>query len=116
MQHAVFPRNVQLVLLRVKDLDAVLRAFGEGRAMPGIFVRAGGSPRRLPAPARHFELGLARPQARIDQPVFDVLHLRSPMRLRHAGLPREIGAAAKSSISPFARSGKTPQKGEESDL
>src|SRR5580700_2288247 len=72
---------MQLVLIGVKDLDAVLRAFGKRRAMPGIFVRAVGARRRLAGPARHFELGLARPQARIDQPVFDVLHLRSPMWL-----------------------------------
>jgi hypothetical protein len=31
------------------------------------------------------------------------------MRLRHIGCRKEIGASAKSSISPCARLGKTPQ-------
>src|SRR5260370_41608935 len=84
--------------------------------MPGIFVRAVGARRRLAGPARHFELGLARPQARINQPVFDVLHLRSPIWPHHIRPLREIGAAAKSSMSPRAGRAETAQKREESGL
>src|SRR5580700_11762186 len=104
---------MQLVLIGVKDLDAVLRAFGKRRAMPGIFVRAVGARCRLASPARHFELGLARPQARIDEPVFDVLHLRSPMWPH--GRP---GKSARLQRVPYPLCwlGKMPQKHEESGL
>jgi hypothetical protein len=46
--------------------------------MPGVFLRAIGARLRLSGPARHFELGTARLQSRIDQPVFDILHRGDP--------------------------------------
>src|SRR5581483_4222936 len=38
MQLPVFPRNMQLVLERVENLDSILGPLGERRAMPGVFV------------------------------------------------------------------------------
>src|SRR6185437_2357836 len=75
---SVLLRDVQLVLVGIEDLDAVLGAFGEGGAMPGIFVAAVGARRRLAGPARHFQFGPPRLQAGIDEPEFDFLHRSHP--------------------------------------
>jgi hypothetical protein len=59
-QLAVFP-----------DLNPVLRAFGEGGAMPGVFLRSVGARFSLAGPAGHFELGPAQREPRVYQPELD---------------------------------------------
>jgi hypothetical protein len=56
-------RDTQFVVVGIKDFNAVLRPFGEGRAMPSIFLRAIGAWLRLAGPARHFEFGSTRLQS-----------------------------------------------------
>src|SRR5215469_5356853 len=71
---AAFPADAKLLIMRIEHLDAVLRAFGEGCAMPSIFLRAVGARLWLAGPARHFELGPSRRELGIYQAVFDPLH------------------------------------------
>src|SRR5262252_715003 len=75
---AVFPADAKLVVIWIEDFDAVLRALGKRRAVPGIFLRAVGARLGLTRPARHFELGAARREPGIYQPEFDLLQGRSP--------------------------------------
>src|SRR5579863_1582755 len=71
---AVFFADPKLVAIGIENLDAVLRAFGERRAMPSVFLRAVGARFGLACPTRHFELGLSRLEVGIYQPEFDFMH------------------------------------------
>jgi len=71
---AVFFRNPQFVFIGIKELDSVLRTFGEWGAMPWIFVGIIGARLGLAGPAGHFELGSSGRQSGIDQPEFDFMH------------------------------------------
>jgi hypothetical protein len=71
---AILFADPKLVVVRVKDFDAVLGAFGKRRAVPSVFLRAVGPRLGLAGPAGHFELGSPWRQFGIRQPEFDVLH------------------------------------------
>src|SRR6516165_1454260 len=70
--------DMKLIRIGIEDFDAVLRALGERRAMPGIFLRAVFARLRQSGPAWHFELGAPRLQSGIHQPIFDLLHCGHP--------------------------------------
>ena len=88
---AVALRDAQFVVERIEQLDAVLRAFDERHAVPGVFVRAVPARLRLAGPARHLHLRAARHQARLEQAVFDGLHQALLLSSRCCG---PIGAAS----------------------
>jgi hypothetical protein len=99
--------DVQLIVVGIEQFDAVLRAFGERHAVPDLFVRAVLARLGLASPARHFELGPARPQARVEQSIFDGMHGTSP---RNAKLEnRLIRAAMRPQFIPHRPGVLTPQ-------
>jgi hypothetical protein len=75
-------RNAQFVVERIKQLDAVGRAFGEGNAVPRVFMRALPPGRRLSRPPRNFHLGAPRRQTFLVKPAFDGMHVAFPHKLR----------------------------------
>jgi hypothetical protein len=79
--------DVQLIVEWIEQFDAVLRAFGERHAVPDLFGRAVLARLGLARPARHFELGPARPQARVEQSVFDGMHGTSPRNAKLENRP-----------------------------
>jgi hypothetical protein len=78
LQAAFLRRDVQFVVVRIEQFDAVLRAFGERHAMPDLLARSVLA--RIPSsrPARDLELGPPRRQSRIVQAVFDLLQFWPP--------------------------------------
>ena len=78
---AVFSRDVQFVLIGIKNLNPILRALGEWRAMPSVLVRAVGARLRLARPAWHLELCPSRPQIGLDKSEFDFVHRVHPNRM-----------------------------------
>jgi hypothetical protein len=73
-QLPVFGADVQLIVIRVKQLNPVLRAFRERNAVPNLFARTIRARFALACPSGDLELGSTRRQPRIVQPVFYLIH------------------------------------------
>src|SRR5450756_2783918 len=80
-QMAVPGTDMQFIVVGVKQLDAVLRAFRERNAVPDLFARTIGARFALACPSGNLELGPARRQPGLVQAVFDLVHGNSGVML-----------------------------------
>src|SRR5579872_2729138 len=110
---AVSGRDMQFVVVGIKQLDPVLRAFRERHAMPNLLARAGSTRFAAARPARDFELGPPRREPRIIEAVFDFDHdisgSREALRNSNGHQRRWFPSALWKWKPPNGKSGLTPQ-------
>src|SRR5579863_447237 len=93
MQAAVLGGDVQLVVIRVEQLDPILRAFGKRNAMPHLFARTIGARLPFSGPPGNLKLGSTRREPRIVQAIFDLVHECSPAADRKLKLERNCNGS-----------------------